>query len=387
MRSFTTATLCDFKRCLSLFYTFPVISKTSVQEQGAACLPRRPDGSTRRAGGWSVPAVNHVWRSLAVRCLIASLVTLSGCAGEPFRETRLIGRNEHYAVVMPGSGETSASLAERFLGDPRDAWRIEDANPAGDNSPGEPVVIPLTETNPLGVFHDRIQVVPILSYHRFGAGRGRLSVSAEQFTEQMDYLRKNGYRVVSLERLLGFLLGHHGLPQRAVVLTIDDGYRSVYEIAYPILKRFGYPATIFVYSDYIGNGGVTWAQMREMAATGLFTFQSHSKTHGNLAKQESGESTADYARRLQQEVRVPREAIRGALREPVVGFAYPFGAVNAAVAEAVREEGYQLAFTVQRGANPFYAHPFLLRRNMIYATDGIEDFARALEAYESGVFR
>ena len=85
----------------------------------------------------------------------------------------------------------------------------------------------------------------------------------------MEYLARNGYRVIPLAQLARFLDGKEPLPRKSVVITIDDGYRSTYEIAYPILKKYGFPATVFLYSDFVGAAdAMTWAQMKEMVALG-----------------------------------------------------------------------------------------------------------------------
>jgi peptidoglycan/xylan/chitin deacetylase (PgdA/CDA1 family) len=74
-------------------------------------------------------------------------------------------------------------------------------------------------------------------------------------------------------------------------VTIDDGHRSIYRIAFPLLKEFGYPATLFVYSDYIDHGGLRWQELDEMVESGLITVQSHSKTHDNLTRRRLGRAS------------------------------------------------------------------------------------------------
>ena len=74
-----------------------------------------------------------------------------------------------------------------------------------------------------------------------------------------------------------------------MVITIDDGYRSTYEVAFPVLKRHSFPATVFLYSDFVGAGdALTWAQMKEMTQSGLIDIQPHSKSHANLTLKLAG---------------------------------------------------------------------------------------------------
>ena len=94
---------------------------------------------------------------------------LTACA----TRTQVLGENEHYLVLVAGEGETPKSLAAAFLGDPQQDWRIEDANGGATIKAGQQLVIPRKSSNLTGVFDDGYQTVPILSYHRFGAGKGR----------------------------------------------------------------------------------------------------------------------------------------------------------------------------------------------------------------------
>ncbi|MCH9670558.1 MAG: polysaccharide deacetylase family protein, partial [Gammaproteobacteria bacterium] len=213
--------------------------------------------------------------------------------------TEIIGEDKNFVVVRAGATESYEALATRYYADPAKAWLLREENGSQRLTPGQFVVVPRSEQNAIGVRHDSYQVVPILSYHHFGARRGRLSVTAEQFTEQLDYLRRNGYTVARLSDFHAFLEGRRRLPRKSVVITIDDGYRSVYDVAFPILREYNVPATVFIYSDFIGKGGLTKKQMAQMEASGLVDMQAHSKTHANLTETVVGESPADYRARVQ----------------------------------------------------------------------------------------
>lgn len=165
-------------------------------------------------------------------------------------------------------------------------------------------------------------------------------------------------------------------------MTIDDGYQSVYKIAFPILVKYGFPATVFIYSDYIGRGGLTWRQMKEMEASGLISFQAHSKTHDNLTVRSSSETLQQYKARLREEVRTPDALLEKRMADGVFGYAYPFGATNQILVDELKKGGYELGATVQRGSNPFFAFPYALRRTMIYEKDGMAEFEQALKTFE-----
>ena len=205
-------------------------------------------------------------------------------------------------------------------------------------------------------------------------------VSPANFEAQMAWLARNGYRVIRLAELAGFLSGSRPLPQRAVVITFDDGYESVYRHAFPVLKKYGLPATAFVYTDFLGAGdALSWPQLQEMLGSGLVDIQSHSKSHRNLIERRPGENDSLYRTNIDAEMRVPRDTLERRLPTlKVRHLAYPFGDANEQVLEAAARHGFELAATVQPGGNPFYAHPLLLRRTMIFGDMSLDTFKSKL---------
>lgn len=321
----------------------------------------------------------------AVLCALVLAGLLSGCAREPANR-RVIAKSSDFLVLTAERGDTLRSLAAAHLGDSSKAWVIAELNNISRVKAGQEVVIPLKPISPTGVFGDGYQKIPILTYHRFTPGKsdcGRLAVSEHNFAEQLAYLRERGYTVIGFKDLIEFLAGKKELARRSVILTIDDGYKSSYEVAYPLLKRFRYPATIFVYSDFVGAGAsLTWAQMSEMVRSGLVDIQPHSKTHSDLTERFEGESASAYRKRLALEMEHPAKLIKNKLGLPIHTFSYPYGAENDAVVEAASAAGYKLAATVTRGGNPSFAHPLVLRRTQIYCGDTVKTFAKRLETYE-----
>ncbi|HNB45758.1 MAG TPA: polysaccharide deacetylase family protein, partial [Burkholderiaceae bacterium] len=295
---------------------------------------------------------------------------------------RLLAEDERLRLVLPGPGATFADLARRWLGDPTRGWEIAALNGLAAPRAGEPLLLPRRALDPLGLVGDRLQTVTVLCYHRIGSGLGRMGVTPEQFAQQMEWLSANGYHIVRLSDLADQLDGRRALPPNSLVITFDDGYESVHRHAYPVLRRLGLPATLFLYTDFVGGGGdaLSWPQVREMAASGLIDFQAHSRTHANLAQRRAGESDAAYRQRLDEEVSGSREAIQRRLDgAPVQHFAYPFGDSNDAVREALRRRHYELGLTVQPGGNPAYAPPLLLRRTMIFGSHDLEAFKARLQ--------
>jgi peptidoglycan/xylan/chitin deacetylase (PgdA/CDA1 family) len=248
--------------------------------------------------------------------------------------------------------------------------------------PGQVIVVPLRMRNPIGVHVNGYQTVPILCYHRFGPKASKLNVSAAAFEAQMDYLARNGYTVITMQRLARFLDGKEALPAKSVAITIDDGYRSTYEIAYPILKKFGFPATVFLYTDFVGaSDAMTWAQMKEMMAGHLVEIQPHSKSHANLTLRLPGETDARYRERIRREVDAPVATLRDRLSDPSFTYAYPYGDVNEYVVDLLVKQNVAQGVTVTPGGNPFYAYPYMLRRSMIFGNEDLDAFKAKLVTF------
>ena len=240
----------------------------------------------------------------------------------------------------------------------------------------------LRQRNAIGVFANGYQTVPILCYHRFGTKTSKLNVTPAAFEQQMEWLARNGYTVVTLARLARFLDGKEALPAKSVAITIDDGYRSSYEIAYPILRKYGFPATVFLYTDFVGaSDAMTWAQMKDMTSSGLVTIQPHSKSHANLTQRLPNETDARYRDRIRREVDAPVTVIKERLAEPIFAFAYPYGDVNEYVVDLLVKDSVGQGVTVTPGGNPFYAYPYMLRRTMIFGNDDLDAFKAKLVTF------
>ena len=302
------------------------------------------------------------------RSVAAVLVLLAaGCVTVPARE---LTRNAHLAVVQAGT-DSVASVARRY-GVPAD--ELERLNGAGARL----LFVPLVPVNASGVEGDSYQTVPILCYHRFTAERESahaMEVTAASFRAQLTYLRDNGFAVVPLGDLAAFLRGELSLPERSVVITVDDGFRSFLDVAYPILEEFAYPATLFVYTDFAGApAAIGWAELRALAAGGLVTVQSHSQTHSSLAR-AGDEPLRAYRSRLLLEVETPERRLPGTTEH----FAYPYGDTDPELVAVLTERSYQTAVTVQRGSNPAFAAPMLLKRDMVFARHDLQAFGAMLE--------
>ena len=211
----------------------------------------------------------------------------------------------------------------------------------------------------------------VVGWHRFGPGRSEgLTTSVDDFRRQLDRLEEWGAVVLPLEDAYA-RLRTKDLPDRAVVLTIDDGYASVVERAWPVLQERGWPATLFAVSGYVGTRRrfpwdqdvddetarvVTRSQLVEAAVAGL-DIGSHTVSHPWLPTTGPAQLVAELADSKAQ--------LEDLLARPVRSIAYPTGGWNAAVRDATQEAGYDLGITVDRGVNSRLQHPLALRRTFV----------------------
>lgn len=297
-------------------------------------------------------------------------------------------KSDDFLLVVAERADTGETLAARYLGDASKAWMIEDYNGRRAFAPGQRVVIPLKPWNLPGVYPDGYQLVPILVYHNLAPqAKGRLVIAVSTFEQQMRYLKREGYRVVSLADVVAWMRLERQLPKKAVVLTFDDGYRAFREYAYPILKELRYPATLFVYTDYVGAGrnALTWDELKALAADG-FDIQAHSKSHTDLKRRER-ESDAQYARRMKAELAEPLALFQRNIGRPTPLLAYPYGRVDDDLLIKVREQRYAAAFTVRREGSPSFVQPLLIPRSQIYSDMTLEDFAKNLNVFHQETFK
>ena len=326
----------------------------------------------------------HTSRNMLI--LIGSLicipVALTSCSTvlKDLEGQSEIFQSQDYIVYKVGKNENSTTLAQKLLGDSAKAWLIEDNNPADSFKRGQVVVIPLKEENIGGLYEDGIQVVPILCYHRFGKTcKSNLCISERTFIKQVEYLKKNGYHTIHLSNLMDFLNYKTAIPSKSVVITLDDGYRSIYDFAYPLLKRYGYTATLFIYTDFIeaSRNALTWRQLRELKTAG-FEIGSHSISHADLTKKLPHENDQTFWNRITQELITSKKIIDRKLNQDTQFFAYPYGNYNQQILDLFPKAGYKLGLTIRNGGNSFFANPLTLKRsqileeNMAYFVDRIQ---------------
>ncbi|HYF37433.1 MAG TPA: polysaccharide deacetylase family protein, partial [Prosthecobacter sp.] len=191
-------------------------------------------------------------------------------------------------------------------------------------------------------------VVAILGYHDFRErGGSPMIISAPKFREQMQAIKDSGIPVIPLSDVLAWRKGEKNIPEEAIVITMDDGYNGVYTYAYPVLKEFGFPFTVYCYKNYVNIGGrsLTWAQIKEMMKHGC-EVGSHSVSHGSLRAKKAGRTDADHQLWVLSELKESKEFLEKNLGVPITSFAYPFGIFDETITQTAQQLGYETLLTV-----------------------------------------
>ncbi len=187
---------------------------------------------------------------------------------------------------------------------------------------------------------------PIIMYHSVlpEVPKGNvLTVSLDTFEKQMSFFKRHNYNVVALSLVKDYILKKKKIPPRSVALSFDDGNKDNYTYAFPILKKYNFPATIFIIVAEVGaSGRLSWEEIKEMRDSGLITFGSHSLTHPFLDTLKSEEE-------LKKEVLGSKAVLEEKLGRPVELFCYPCGRFNDEVIQAVKDAGYQEAVATNPG--------------------------------------
>jgi peptidoglycan/xylan/chitin deacetylase (PgdA/CDA1 family) len=209
--------------------------------------------------------------------------------------------------------------------------------------------------------------VPVLCYHRFGhyPDKDPYFASVEELTRQFDIIKSEGFTPITVSDLLAGWAGKKVLPAKPLLLTIDDGYADFATVGRPIFLKYGYPATLFVYTQFIDSRhGLTHDQLKEFETQG-FEIGSHSVTHPKLTKPTRLELAKGKEAFLQKELKGSYDQLQAWLGHPVVSLAYPYGLWDTQVAQAARVAGYQAMFTVDQGTNTAGTPREELKRIMI----------------------
>ena len=235
--------------------------------------------------------------------------------------------------------------------------------------------------------------IPVLNYHAIDDADNinsshNVSVSLKSFKEQISWLHKEGYRSLTQEDLNSLLFQKKAIPGKHVLITFDDGYFSLYKYALEVLSEYGFTATLFLSTSFIGNPyeqadfafvkhdrQLTWPEIRELSANG-WSIQSHGNTHTRMTH-------LDIAS-IANEVTLSKNIIEQNLGSPINAFAFPYGIYNKSVIDQLKIAGYTSSYTVHSGKLFQSAKRFQIPRIEINNADNIDSYKiKVLTGYTS----
>lgn len=226
-------------------------------------------------------------------------------------------------------------------------------------------------------------VIPTLTYHRvIPKAFSIYDYTPEQLESHLRYFKENGYTPITALQMIEMLANPEQLPEKPVVLTFDDGHKSHYTTAFPLLKKYGYQATFFVCTDVIAERSekqLTWDELRIMGQAGM-DIQSHTKSHPYLTQARKDESQSAYLKRISSEIYDSKRILEEKLQCKVDLLAYPYGWFNQIIETIAVQAGYQGLFTVNWGVNLPTANPLRIRRRVMENTMGQNDLQGILTA-------
>lgn len=195
-----------------------------------------------------------------------------------------------------------------------------------------------------------------------------LTVPPKDFEEQIRYLKQNGFTFLLASDVEQAIREGLPLPERAVAITLDDGYKDNFEHAFPILQKYGANATIFMVTDNFERPGrLSWWEARTMRDRGV-GYGSHSVSHADLTSVDES--------RLDHELLDSKRILEQGLQLPITGFAYPSGAYNDFVIERTKAAGYLAGW--KKGGGPVQpgAQAYMLPRVRVHGRTDMNDFKR-----------
>ncbi|MDD2308513.1 MAG: polysaccharide deacetylase family protein [Desulfuromonadaceae bacterium] len=246
-----------------------------------------------------------------------------------------------------------------------------------------PFLVLIALLSPLPSYAAESFRVPILLYHRFGATvADGMTITTPVFEAQMKYLHDNGYKVIPLRRLVDYYRGKAPAPgPKSVVIAEDDAHKSVYSDMLPIIKKYRYPVTVFVYPSAISNAkyAMTWDQLRELTKTGLFDVQSHTYWHPNFKKERRKLSQAALDAFVMTQLKKSKVRLETELGSKVDMLAWPFGICDDYLLHKAMEAGYGATFTIERRHTTASDSVLKLPRYLLVNADSGKAFVQLLE--------
>lgn len=287
-------------------------------------------------------------------------------------------------VLCAGLATSCDRLKKKEAEKPKPGAMPEIVEEPAETAPA-PAPAPLDPAVPALTVNKSAQV-SILGYHDFVKGKSanQMQLNVDRFRAQMQALKDAKLPVIPMKDFLAWRRGEKDIPDPSVVITMDDGWKSVYTLALPVLKEFGYPFTVFLYKRFVNGGGksLSTAEIREIMAAGG-EVGSHSVSHPYKSKIDSmfRKSTADGEGFLRMEMKDSKQFLEDLLAVKVPTYAYPGGFFSPREEEIGKEAGYEAMFTVNPAKATWDTPATSIGRFIVIGTDLTDaNFKRAISS-------
>ena len=207
--------------------------------------------------------------------------------------------------------------------------------------------------------------VPIIMYHHIQPlqqaqllGHEQLTVDSDVFEKQMAYLVEDGYTALSAEDLTYALINHEQLPEKPIIITIDDGYIDNYSYAFLMAKKYNLIMNFMISTELIGKPDyMTWDHLKEMSQSPVARIYNHTATHAPVGLHSKAE--------IADELNKSTQHFKSNLDLDVHIFAYPYGSFSTVAVEMLEKHGFAAAFTTVPGRRQCESQRMLLNRDHI----------------------
>lgn len=215
---------------------------------------------------------------------------------------------------------------------------------------------------------NRFVTTPILLYHNID-GEGIYSLQLDTLKSHFELFKNSNIRIIELSDLVSILENPHPFPEKAIAISFDDGFLSMYTKLLPLISEYGYPTTLFVYTDNIyhrAKRNLTWKHLRELEQNGI-RVECHSISHADLDAL-SKEGTREARKKLFEEIYLSKRIIELYLKKRIKYFAFPYGRYNIEIIGLCKDSGYERVFSTDFGSNVITRDNYCLRRTHIKRT-------------------
>jgi len=219
--------------------------------------------------------------------------------------------------------------------------------------------------------------VPVLMYHSInkGSAGSRLIVDAATFKKQMKFLKDHNFNCISINEYIDNIKNKKKQKRKSVVITFDDGFEDNYLTAFPILKEFEIPVTIFIVTDWVGDENMLdWSQIKELEKSDLIDIGSHAVSHDMLTRMPKAE--------MLMEIKQSKQILEDALNKSIELFCYPTGAHSEFIKKMTKLSGYKAACATSVDKRTSLDDLFAIRRIRIsQSADNLFVFGAQVSGY------